>query len=83
MIPHLDRAQAQVGRHVQMWYGRRSVACAHFTDHLSKPTPTETTKIKREQMQQRASISVRPIYFCVFAGAVALGVVVTDIDTLP
>ena len=25
----------------------------------------------------------RPVYFCVWAGAVALGVVVTDIDTLP
>ena len=36
-----------------------------------------------EQPQLRASISGWPVYFCVWAGAVVLGVVVTDIDTLP
>jgi hypothetical protein len=37
----------------------------------------------RKKTQQQAGISAWPAYFFVRAGAVALGVVVTDIDTLP
>jgi hypothetical protein len=58
--------------------------CERFHDSLLRGSQVE--QISREvtlPQQPRASISAWPTYFCVWAGALALGVDVTDIDTLP
>ena len=58
--------------------------CERFHDSLLRGS--QGKQISREvtlPQQQRAGISAWPTYFCVWAGALALGVDVTDIDTLP